>query len=184
MNRPLCIPHCCGVAQRAKKALNSARRNSNRSRPNIPLGNCMTSTYQFSQSTLPDTSDDFHIFWSRAEVKGKPMKKLLYLSMMALLLAAQPTGKQQDMSNGQWWLNASEHDRSGYVYGFGAGCRGGVTEESAALFGTANWEFGATYKSPSGRRHQGETMEIILTNDSEATSSGWRYANSWAFRET
>src|ERR1039457_2987764 len=61
MNRPLCIPHCGGVGARAKKALNPARRNSNRSRPNIPLGYCMTSIYRFSQSTLPDTSDLFEL---------------------------------------------------------------------------------------------------------------------------
>src|SRR5260370_25580963 len=41
---------------RAKKTLNSAIRNSNRSRLKIPLGNCMASTYRNSQSTLPDTS--------------------------------------------------------------------------------------------------------------------------------
>src|SRR5260370_17753333 len=43
-----------------KKALNSAIRNSNRSRLKIPLGNCMASTYRNSQSTLPDTSDPYN----------------------------------------------------------------------------------------------------------------------------
>src|SRR5437868_2476830 len=42
---------------RPKKTLNSAISNSNRSRPRTPLGLCMASTYRFSQSTLPDTSD-------------------------------------------------------------------------------------------------------------------------------
>lgn len=42
---------------RAKKALNSAIRNSNRSRSKIQLGNCRTGIYRFLQSTLPDTSD-------------------------------------------------------------------------------------------------------------------------------
>src|ERR1017187_882287 len=44
---------------RAKKTLNSAFFNSNRSRPKVPLGNCMASTYRFTQSTLPDPSDVF-----------------------------------------------------------------------------------------------------------------------------
>src|ERR1017187_2983451 len=42
---------------RAKQALNSAPRNSNRSRPKVTLSICRTNAYRFSQSTLPDTSD-------------------------------------------------------------------------------------------------------------------------------
>src|ERR1039457_3320496 len=42
---------------RARRARNSAIRNSNRSRPEIPPGDCMASTSRFLQSTLPDTSD-------------------------------------------------------------------------------------------------------------------------------
>src|ERR1039457_1170639 len=44
---------------RARRARNSAIRNSNRSRPEIPPGDCMASTSRFLQSTLPDTSDLF-----------------------------------------------------------------------------------------------------------------------------
>src|SRR5260370_10322989 len=45
---------------RANKDPNSARRNSNRSRPKILPGNCNTRSYRPSQSTLPDTSDTLY----------------------------------------------------------------------------------------------------------------------------
>src|ERR1017187_250943 len=58
---------------RARRARNSAIRNSNRSRPEIPPGDCMASTSRFLQSTLPDTSVALYVLteqrcaWARQE---------------------------------------------------------------------------------------------------------------------
>src|SRR5437588_7816125 len=50
-------PRLLRIVARTKKAVNSAVRNSNRSRLKVPLGNCRARAYPLSQSTLPDTSD-------------------------------------------------------------------------------------------------------------------------------